>query len=47
MEFTLDSASGEPRGSVKQPFSDRRHTRSGNDGAEDDKDAHGDTMQVK
>jgi hypothetical protein len=25
---------------VTQPFSDRRHTRSDNDGADDDKDAH-------
>jgi len=40
MEFELDSASGEPKGSELQPFSDRRHTRSGNDGADDDKDAH-------
>src|ERR1039458_658843 len=36
----LDRASGEPKWSTTQPFSDRRHTRSGTDGANDDKDAH-------
>jgi hypothetical protein len=40
MEFRLDSASGEPKGSVTQPFSDRRHRRSRNNGADDDKNAH-------
>src|ERR1035437_7131313 len=40
MEVRLDGASGEAKGSTTQPFSDRRHTRSGTDGANDDKDAH-------
>jgi hypothetical protein len=40
MEFRVDGASGEPKRSATQPFSDRRDTRSDTDGANDDKDSH-------
>jgi len=39
VEFRLDDEPEVAKGSMTQPFPDRRHTRSGNDGTDDDQDA--------